>query len=134
MHKMMKTVVKSLYIVYFWNIPICYCCILLAAVYLTRAARQILGDNYISYNVACTLLNVMPLRYRRTELCTSFAIKLYKSSRSADFFLPAKKNVNVRNKNMNLVIEQKCNTKRAYNAPHNYLARLINKNSQKIRK
>ena len=98
------------------------------------AFRIILGDNYISYNVACTLLNVMPLRYRRTELCTTFAIKLYKSYRSADFFLPAKKNENLRNKNINLVIEQKCNTKRLYNAPHNYLARLINNNTQKIRK
>ena len=98
------------------------------------AFRIILGENYISYAAACILLNVMPLRYRRTELCTSFAIKLYKSSRSADFFLPAKRNVNLRNKNKNLVIEQKCNTKRLYNAPHNYLARLINDNTQKISK
>ena len=98
------------------------------------AFRIILGENYISYDAACILLNVMPLRYRRTELCTSFAIKLYKSSRSADFFLPAKRNVNLRNKNKNLVIEQKCNTKRLYNAPHNYLARLINDNTQKISK
>ena len=98
------------------------------------AFRIILGDEYISYDAACTFLNVMPLRYRRTELCTSFAIKLYGSSRGADFFLPATRNVNSRNRNRKLVIEQKCNTKRLYNAPHNYLARLINKNAQKIRK
>ena len=101
---------------------------------LKVAFRIILGDNYNSYDAACTLLNVMPLRYRRTELCTSFAIKLYKSARSADFFLPTKLNLNLRNKNKNLVIEQKCNTKRLYNAPHNYLARLINDNTQKISK
>ena len=70
----------------------------------------------------------------RTELCTSFAIKLYKSARSADFFLPTKRNLNLRNKNKNFVMEQKCNTKRLYNAPHNYLTRLINDNTQKIRK
>ena len=73
-------------------------------------------------------------QYRRTDLCTSFAIKLYRSPRRTEFFVPAIKHVKTRTKNQNFVIEQKCNTKRAYNAPHNYLARLINQNSEKIRK
>ena len=98
------------------------------------ALKIILGEHYISYDVACTLMNVMPLKYRRSDLCTSFAIKLYRSHRRTEFFVPAIKHVKTRTKNQNLVIEQKCNTKRAYNAPHNYLARLINQNSEKIRK
>ena len=76
----------------------------------------------------------MPLKYRRSDLCTSFAIKLYRSPRRTKFFVPAIKHVKTRAKNQNLVIEQKCNTNHAYNAPHNYLARLINQNSEKIRK
>ena len=98
------------------------------------AFKIILGENYISYDVACTLMNVMPLKYRRTDLCTSFAIKLFKSSRSTEFFIPVIKQLNTRSEYQKLVVEQKCNTKRSYNAPHNYLARLINQNSQKIRK
>ena len=97
------------------------------------AFKIILGENFISYDVACTLMNVMPLKYRRADLCTSFAIKLFKSSRSTEFFIPVKKQVNTRSEYKNLVVEQKCNTKRAYNAPHNYLARILNQNSQKIR-
>ena len=89
------------------------------------------------YTKPCFLgrgVNVMPLKYRRTDLCTSFAIKLFKSSRSLEFFVPAIKHVKTRNENQFLVVEQKCNTKRSYNAPHNYLARILNQNSKKIRK
>ena len=88
--------------------------------------------NYISYDVACTLLNVLPLNYRRTDLCTAFAIKLYKSPRGCEFFTPAIKMVNTRSERELLVNEPKCNTKRCYNAPHNYLARIVNKNKFKI--
>ena len=46
------------------------------------ALKIILEDSYLSYNVACTIMNISPLEYRRTDLCTNFAIKLYKSPRS----------------------------------------------------
>ena len=94
--------------------------------------KIILDDQYILYDVACTLLNVLPLKFRRNDLCTSFAIKLYKSPRSADYFTPAEKIVNTRSDQQLLVEEKKCNTKRCYNAPHNYLGRLVNKNKRKI--
>ena len=55
------------------------------------AFKIILDDNYTSYDVACTLLNISPLVFRRSDLCTNLAIKLYKSPRSADFFTPTKK-------------------------------------------
>ena len=41
------------------------------------ALKIIFGDSYISYDVACTLANLLPLEFRRTELCTNFAVKLY---------------------------------------------------------
>ena len=51
--------------------------------------KIILDDNYISYDVACTLLNISPLDLRRLDLSTNFAIKLFKSQRSLEFFEPA---------------------------------------------
>ena len=98
------------------------------------AFRIILDESYTSYEVACTLLNVSPLQYRRSDLCTKFAIKLYKSPRSTEFFTPAVKLVNTRSELQLLVKESVTNTKRCYNAPHNYLARLVNINKDKIGK
>ena len=98
------------------------------------ALRIILQDSYISYEVACTIFNILPLSYRRTELCTNFALKLYMSPRSSEFFTPARKVAKTRSNQHLLVEEKKCNTKRCYNAPHNYLARLVNENKKKIEK
>ena len=98
------------------------------------ALKIILDDNYISYDVACTLMNIVPLKLRRTELCTTFAIKLYKSPRSYEYFTPAEKLVNTRSEHQLLVEEKRSNTKRCQNAPHKYLARLINQNKTKIEK
>jgi hypothetical protein len=98
------------------------------------AFRIILDESYTTYEVACTLLNVSPLEYRRTDLCTKFAVKLFKSPRSSEFFTPAVKLVNTRSELQLLVKENVCNTKRCYNAPHNYLSRLVNKNKDKIAK
>ena len=98
------------------------------------ALKIIFGESYISYNVACTLANILPLEYRRTELCTKFAIKLFKSSKSQEFFTPVIKSVNTRGDKQLLVTEDKVNTKRCYNAPHNFLARLVNQNKNRIEK
>ena len=91
------------------------------------AFKIILGANYISYDVACTLLNTLPLEYRRLDLATNFAIKLFKSPRCLEFFEPVQTE-NTRNEHF-LVKEIRT---RCYNAPHSYLARLVNKNKQKI--
>ena len=98
------------------------------------AFKIILDDNYISYELACTLLNMSPLVFRRSDLCTNFAIKLYRSPRSKDFFTPAKKVVNTRSDLKMLVTEKKTRTRRCYNAPHTYLARLVNENQETIEK
>ena len=96
------------------------------------ALKIILEDSYLSYDVACTIMNISPLEYRRTDLCTNFAIKLYKSPRGSEFFEPAKKYVNTRSEQQLLVNEKTTNTRRCHNAPHNYLARLINQNKTKL--
>ena len=98
------------------------------------ALKIILHEDYTSYEVACTLMNISPLEYRRTELCTNYAVKLYRSPKSSEYFIPAKKLVNTRSEQQLLVKEQKCNYNRAYNAPHNYLARLVNANKEQILK
>ena len=98
------------------------------------ALKIILGESYISYEVACTLCNILPLHFRRIELCTSFAIKLFRSPRSNEYFTPVNKIPKTRNEQNLLVKEIKSNTRRCHNAPHNFLARLINQNKEKIEK
>ena len=70
---------------------------------------------------------------RREQLCSNFAVKLYKSDRSDQFFTPTDNIMNTRNEKQ-LVKENICRTTRCYNAPHNYLARLVNQNVTKIEK
>ena len=90
------------------------------------ALKIILGQNYISYEVACYQFNITNLKERRAKLCENLAIKLFKSSRRDEFFTLANKNRH------NLVRENICRTRRCYNAPHNYLNRLVNKNRTRI--
>ena len=95
------------------------------------ALKFTLGDDYRSYDMACDLFNIKPLSDRRLELCTNFAIKLYRSDRSCDFYTHTTKAVQTREQK--LLVEKKCNTARCYNAPHNYLTRLVNQNQTKIK-
>ena len=96
------------------------------------ALKIILGDDYRSYDVACTFFNVTQLTQRRLDLCTNFALKLYKSDRNGEFFTHSNTVINTR-QDSPLVIENKVNTKRCFNAPHNYLARLVNLNRKKLK-
>ena len=96
------------------------------------ALRIILGDDYLSYDAACTKFNIKTLSVRRLELCTNYAIKLYKSDTSCDFFNHMDHSINTRNERP-LLVEQKCNTVRCYNAPHSYLTRLVNQNQARIK-
>ena len=79
-----------------------------------------------------TKFSIKTLSERRLELCTNYAVKLFKSDRSSDFFTHTTNRLNTRQEPQ-LVVEQRCRTKRAYNAPHNYLARIVNKNQAKIK-
>ena len=94
------------------------------------AMKIILSEHYTSYETACTFFNVATLSSRRTDLCTNYAIKLYKSKRCDQFFTPY--STRARRKQKKLVKENLSRTTRCYNAPHNYLARLVNANQKKI--
>ena len=91
----------------------------------------ILGEDYLNYEMACKNFDIATLSSRRAQLCTNFAVKLFKSSRSDQFFTQAKQSA--RNEQV-LVKENICRTTRCYNAPHNYLNRLVNQNAAKIAK
>ena len=95
------------------------------------ALKIILGDQYESYKSACNFFKIDTLSTRRLKLSTQFAIKLYKSDKSDRFFKHVNKAVKTRT-DQPLVIENFCNTTKAYNAPHNYLTRLVNQNKSKI--
>ena len=94
------------------------------------AMKIILGDNYASYEGSYTFFNVAKLSSRRTDLCTNYAVKLYKSKRSKEFFTPY--SVRGRTDKQKLVKENVCRTTRCFNAALNYLARLVNINKKKI--
>ena len=94
------------------------------------ALKIILGDLYTSYKTSCDLFKIDTLSTRRLQLCTQFAIKLYKSH---NFFNHSNQLSKTRAEQP-LLVENLCNTKRAYNAPHNYLTRLVNQNQSKIKR
>ena len=96
------------------------------------ALKIILGDQYHSYELACNFFKIEKLSTRRLQLCTKFALKLYKSDKSDYYFTHAKKTINTRSE-QKLLVENQCNTTKVFNAPHNYLARLINQNKSKIK-
>ena len=50
--------------------------------------KIILGVNYTSYEGSCTFFNVAKFSSRRTDLCTNYEVKLYKSKRSKELFTP----------------------------------------------
>ena len=90
------------------------------------ALKIILGDDFRSYDMACSFFNLKP-----DKLCTHFAVQLFKSDRSDQFFTRHNKQVNTRYEDP--VLEAKCNTVRCYNAPHNYLSRLVNQNKDRLK-
>lgn len=98
------------------------------------ALKVILGDCYKSYEHARSIFSLDPLDERREQLCTIFAVKTFLSKRRRQFFYPPEKTKITRNSQNILVKENFTRTKIAYNAPHNYLARLVNRNSLTIRK
>ena len=69
------------------------------------------------------ILDLEPLDVRREKLCRTFAKKTLKSKHS-DIFNIRKSTHNTRLKKD--FSEYKCNTKRFYNSPVNYLTRLLN--------
>ena len=91
----------------------------------------ILGEDYSKYPVACQSFDISTLTTRRAQLCENFALKLYLGPRREQFFTTLQPNVDIR-KITQLVKENTCRTTRCFNAPHNYIARLVNRNIDKL--
>ena len=76
-------------------------------------------------------VGLQKLSFLRQEISTRFSVNFYKSIRCNEFFIPARRNVNTRSDAL-LILEEKCNTRRCYNAPNNFLVGLINKKKARI--
>ena len=86
--------------------------------------KIILGESYISYEVACTILGAEPLDLRRAQLCHKFAKKDIKKTNT--LFKRSEKTPKTRTKEMT-VVEPKCRTCRYQKSSIPYLSRLLNK-------
>ena len=95
-----------------------------------KALKIILGEHYLGYEEACTLLSAEPLADRRESLCLTFVKRAVKSGLHTDIFSPTISSCKTRSKN-NLLKEYHCNTKRYYNSPLVYLSRVYNQYLQK---
>ena len=91
------------------------------------ALKIILGEDYHSYEKARQKFNLKLLSERRLDLSTRFALKLYNSKYSSHFY--NKSHCDVETRSRTPLIEPLCNTKKCYQAPHNYLTRLVNQNA-----
>ena len=81
------------------------------------------GKSVLQYDMALAVLDLEPLQDRRDRLCLKFARKSL-SSRHSDIF--TKNGSKYPTRERRDFFEQKCNTKRYYNSPINYLTRLLN--------
>ena len=84
----------------------------------------------IPYDVGCTLLEIEPLKYRRTDLCIKFIQKASCDPRHADLFSPYPTHLNTRQEKP-LYREFSCRTGRFFDSPLCYLTRLLNLNPVK---
>ena len=91
-----------------------------------QAFKIILEHNYLTYDVACTLLNMEPLYIRRTQLCLNFAKKDLKKEQT--LFTRAYNNHHTRSI-PKLVQEHKCRTRRYQKSSIPYLSKLLNNQS-----
>ena len=92
-----------------------------------EAFRIILGQDYIDYEVACTLLAMEPLNIRRAQLCLTFAKRDLKRNQS--LFSRVTKTIHTR-RSPQLVKEFKCRTKRYQLSSMPYLSKLLNSQCQ----
>ena len=88
-----------------------------------QAFRIILEQNYINYEVACTLLSMEPLDIRRVQLCLTLEKREFKKTIS--LFIKSPKVIQTRSTE-NLVKEYRCRTKRFQNSSMPFLCKLLN--------
>ena len=95
-----------------------------------RALKLILGDQYSTYNEACSLMSAEPLSDRRDTLCLNFMKRTVKGGQHEDIFMP-KTGSNMTRSSNQLIREYTCNTQRYFNSPLVYLSRLYNQSLKK---
>jgi hypothetical protein len=83
------------------------------------------GKSEFNYDMAVVTLDIEPLQVRREKLCLSFPKKMLKH-RHKDMFMDNKSQHFTREKPE--FTEKKCNTRRFFKSPLNYLTRLLNNN------
>ena len=81
------------------------------------------GKSEYSYDMGLVILGLEPLFVRRDKLCKTFA-KRTLNSKHSDIFKINTNHHNTRFKQF--YSHNRCNTKRFYNSPVNYLTRLLN--------
>ena len=91
------------------------------------ALAIILGQNYISYDVACTLAEIDPLWLRREQICLKF---MKKNLNSSSPLLTKIEKQTKRKTNSKVVKEFFCHTAIFFKSGLPYMARLTNKNFQ----
>ena len=87
------------------------------------AFKIIIGEDNVSYDLACDLLEMEPLEQRRIRLCLNFAKKDLKSPKT--MFTKQNHPVNTRAKRTK-VKEIMCRTTRYRKSPLPYLSNLLN--------
>ena len=93
------------------------------------AFRIILGEQYKTYQLACSQLSAQTLESRRLKLSVKFAKTNFKSDNC--MFSKIESNVNTRQTKRNLVTEYKCNTRRYQRSSLPFLAQLLNSDNRK---
>ena len=83
----------------------------------------ILGDSFVNYEAACTLMAIETLSIRRKKLCLKFSEKDVKKENSIFYKNP------VKTRSGDRVIEPNCNYGRFRKSSIPYLSRLLNSNS-----
>ena len=89
------------------------------------ALRVILGDKYLCYDAACSLMSTETLKLRRDALCLNFAKKTASKSRHKDLFSPILQPVGTRQE-VKKFWEHSCHHDRFSMSPLPYLTRLLN--------
>ena len=87
------------------------------------AFKIILGQNFINYEVACTLLNTEPLELRRYQLCVKFSKKDIKKTNT---LFTINKQSNLTRTKPKVVKEYQCRTTRFEKSSIPYLSKLLN--------
>ena len=90
------------------------------------ALHIVLGEDFINYDMACTIAEIEPLDIRREQLCLNFARKDIKKDNS--LFNKVETTMNTRRPK--LVVEPRCNTKRFQKSSIPYLSQLLNHNAK----